>query len=1145
MISERPNGVFDPTKPCYLTKPDGKAAITGPVGQTITPGQTLSMGVATSQNGGTTMAWLLGWLNLFDYWPLMRGSTGQPANDISGYDTFFKIPPSLDDSGCYNFAGGDYTGGRWVSTCNIYVQKGPYYGTPAGQTLPWTMFTAASSSNGVLPGFKDPFLTNDTGVAVWHGAFSYVELPVFLQPSPYAGFTSSQVGDAVQFADATKSDLQITSWQWNFGDGTATSSLPAPSHVYANPGTYQATLKITTIDGQTDTASSSVVAIKQHPVLSGHVTDLSGHGIQTNLTLKDLDNSTSQVVLTDSSGAYSVTVPTGNYELDPDPSFATGTFTPASQSFDLTADTTANLTFNGHQLSIAIINGANNAPASGVLATVAGSGVIVQQPNKTDGNGNSSAEVAPGTYTVTPVPPTQSPTAFVPATSTSDLTSSDASVSFVLNHGPTVSSVTPNVGPVTGGTSVTIAGTGFTSSGSSVVTAVQFVTPSGSLAAASYSVVDGSTITAATPNAKSVLPSGQTIVQSDVVVSTATQTSPTNAGDQFGFGCDTITNQADGPWVFGGCFNQPVPNDYTGTMTDTLDGLTIKPAPGSDTSFADGGSVGNSVTSTGPVTASIKVGSKGTANLFTGVLNMALGGSPQTLTAPAGAQIGGLPINGSITLTPSAGGVVTGVVTTTLPAIMGSKTAVLTFVSSEAKGLTSVTVAAPSGGNLGQLFGLTINSFGLDIATSTWMVAGTAATSAGTSSAFTASLTYAGTAITGGKLTVAQISVAGILDVSKLTLENKKGAWSGSADLSEGAKKATVAFGFSAQGALTSGSITTGPIQLFGALPLNSLALTYTKGAWALSTTAMLSGGGKLSANLAVSATGEITGGGIALSGGKIDLFGKLTLTDLALAYSTPGNVPTYVATLGVQLPPPATVVTGVKGSLTVTDGRFTAGSLEVTGNVPLADGLFLHQLGASFKAATPTTGVDVCGSMGLTGGPTVNGSALIGVNGAIEYTFPGVPGTTSGLYKISGEMTVPSFVVDGGVLGNLYMTMKQGSGLAQFQLALGPGNAAGHCPIQPGVSANTGLTLPQGAKVTGILNGDVSATAFLVTGAATFTYPALFSGPVTGAVGIDNTDITACASESGKSGSYGFTLTWDGAFTTWNGNCPVQNTRP
>jgi hypothetical protein len=60
-----------------------------------------------------------------------------------------------------------------------------------------------------------------------------------------------------------------------------------------------------------------------------------------------------------------------------------------------------------------------------------------------------------------------------------------------------------------------------------------------------------------------------------------------------------------------------------------------------------------------------------------------------------------------------------------------------------------------------------------------------------------------------------------------------------------------------------------------------------------------------------------------------------------------------------------------------------------------------------------------------------------------------------------------------------------------------------------------------------------------LLQGSGTFSYPALFAGTLAGNVQIQDNDITACASESGHKGSYGFTLTWDGAFTTWNGNCP------
>jgi PKD repeat protein len=35
------------------------------------------------------------------------------------------------------------------------------------------------------------------------------------------------------------------SYQWNFGDGSPTSALPAPPHLYASLGTYDVTLNVT------------------------------------------------------------------------------------------------------------------------------------------------------------------------------------------------------------------------------------------------------------------------------------------------------------------------------------------------------------------------------------------------------------------------------------------------------------------------------------------------------------------------------------------------------------------------------------------------------------------------------------------------------------------------------------------------------------------------------------------------------------------------------------------------------------------------------------------------------------------------------------------------------------------------------------
>jgi hypothetical protein len=87
---------------------------------------------------------------------------------------------------------------------------------------------------------------------------------------------------------------------------------------------------------------------------------------------------------------------------------------------------------------------------------------------------------------------------------------------------PTVTGISPTAGPIAGGTSVTISGTGFYGWGSSsVVTAVKF----GSTAVTSFKVTSATTITVTTP-ASSAGPV-------DVTVTTPSGTSATSAADQF------------------------------------------------------------------------------------------------------------------------------------------------------------------------------------------------------------------------------------------------------------------------------------------------------------------------------------------------------------------------------------------------------------------------------------------------------------------------------------------------------------------------------------------------------------------------------------------------------------------------------------
>src|SRR6185312_12325585 len=66
-------------------------------------------------------------------------------------------------------------------------------------------------------------------------------------PPPVADFTANPTsGNAplsVQFTD--RSTGTISSWDWNFGDGSAHSSAQNPSHTYNNAGDYTATLTVT------------------------------------------------------------------------------------------------------------------------------------------------------------------------------------------------------------------------------------------------------------------------------------------------------------------------------------------------------------------------------------------------------------------------------------------------------------------------------------------------------------------------------------------------------------------------------------------------------------------------------------------------------------------------------------------------------------------------------------------------------------------------------------------------------------------------------------------------------------------------------------------------------------------------------------
>ena len=229
--------------------------MTGLSGGVALPNSTLTF-TLSGPDGPSTGAWLVAWNNLWDPWPLIHDSNGGLANDYVENDEF-TIPPVIDDTGCYNKSQ-SYLPGRWVTSCTIKLGTGPYYGTPSRTDDP--LHHLHGRYVGLRqPGDNEPFVANCAGTCstTWSPTSTFVEFPVFIQPSPYAGFTETQSGTSEQFTDTTLSDLPITGYSWNFGDNQ-TGSGADPLHEYTKGGAYTVTETVTTNDGQTSTVSQSV-----------------------------------------------------------------------------------------------------------------------------------------------------------------------------------------------------------------------------------------------------------------------------------------------------------------------------------------------------------------------------------------------------------------------------------------------------------------------------------------------------------------------------------------------------------------------------------------------------------------------------------------------------------------------------------------------------------------------------------------------------------------------------------------------------------------------------------------------------------------------------------------------------------------------
>lgn len=78
---------------------------------------------------------------------------------------------------------------------------------------------------------------------------------------PVAAFTATPTMLTVQFTDTSSGT--ITSWIWDFGDGSGTSADQNPSHTYATSGTYTVTL---TVNGQGGSSVAQPVVVSDQAI---------------------------------------------------------------------------------------------------------------------------------------------------------------------------------------------------------------------------------------------------------------------------------------------------------------------------------------------------------------------------------------------------------------------------------------------------------------------------------------------------------------------------------------------------------------------------------------------------------------------------------------------------------------------------------------------------------------------------------------------------------------------------------------------------------------------------------------------------------------------------------------------------------------
>ena len=261
----------------------------------------------------------------------------------------------------------------------------------AGATYSWTGPAGFSSNqqNPTRPNCTMNMAGTYTCTISVGSATNSADTEVVIYPQPTANFNFTTVcqGNPTQFSSTSTtnpSGQQITSYNWNFGDGQ-TSTLQSPSHTYANAGTYQVTLTVACGNGLCTDQITKSVTVYAAPVANAGPDQTIPYG------------STAQLSGSGGAGTF-------NYHWEP-ANMVTNANTQNTQTVPLTQDQTYTLTVTNpqgdcsstDQVTIHISGSAMTVSANATPSSICLGSSTQLQVNAGGGTGNFTYSWTPTT----------------------------------------------------------------------------------------------------------------------------------------------------------------------------------------------------------------------------------------------------------------------------------------------------------------------------------------------------------------------------------------------------------------------------------------------------------------------------------------------------------------------------------------------------------------------------------------------------------------------------------------------------------------------------------------------------------------------------------------------------------------------------